>query len=70
MDNRSLNLVLYMEYQVYMSPKSLDEKKVTRTREGEGQSTFDTTHSIDMIFRAYNKLHLFFQLNKTAWVSI
>ena len=55
-----------------ITPRSLKEKKATRTLEGKGvnrtpsPSTFDITHPIDMIFGTYNKMPLYFQLSKTT----
>ena len=53
------------------------KKWVTQTLEGRGEgrsiglpSTFDTTHSIVMIFSTYNKLPLHFQLGETTWCFI
>ena len=60
-----------------LNPRSLEEKIVTRSLEGGGgsigpppHSTFDTIHPIALKFGIYNKLHLFFQLSKTAWCLI
>ena len=58
-----------------LHPRTLEQKKVTRTLEwgggGEGSSgplpsTFDTIHPIDMIFGTNNELRSYFQLNVTT----
>ena len=61
---------------IQINPRSLLEKIVTRSFEGEGggqsdpPSTFDTIHPIDLKFGTYNKLYLFFQLSETTWCLI
>ena len=62
-------------HDVYVNPRSLPEKIVTRNLEGGGvnrtpPSTFDTIHPIYMKLGTYNKLHLYFQLSKTTWCLI
>ena len=59
------------------NPRSLLEKIVTRSLDGEGgqsdpppPSTFDTVHPNDLKFGTYNKLHLYFQLSETTWCLI
>ena len=37
---------------------------------GPLSSTFDTIHSIDLIFGTYNELSLYFQLIETTWCLI
>ena len=50
--------------------------KITMCVGGEGgqsdplPSTFDTIHSIDLIFGTYNALSLYFQLIETKWCLI
>ena len=52
---------------VLINPRSLLEKIVTRSHEGEGgvnrtpsPSTFDTIHLTDLKLGTYSKLHLYF----------
>ena len=59
-----------------VNPRSLLEKIVTRSLEGEGvnrtppPSTFDTILPIDLKFGTYSKHHLYFQLSETTWCLI
>ena len=57
-----------------LSPRSIEEKKVTRILEGGSQSdpppspsTFNTIHPIGMMFGTYSKLPLYFELSETTW---
>ena len=71
----ALNLTYW--FAIYINPRSLLEKIVTRSLEGGGgsigpppPSTFDTIRPIDLKFGTYNKLHLYFQLSETTWCLI
>ena len=59
---------------LFINPRSLLEKIVTRSLEGGSigppPSTFDTIHPIDLKFGTYNKLRLYFQLSETTWCLI
>ena len=55
---------------LYINPRSLLEKIVTRSLEGGTPSTFDTIYPIELKFGTYNKLHLYFQLSETTWYLI
>ena len=60
-----------------INPRSLLEKIVTRSLEGEGgsigpppPSIFDTIHPIDLKFGTHSKLRFYFQLRETTWCLI
>ena len=59
-----------------LTPRSLEEKIVTRSLEGgrvnrtPPPSTFDTIIPIDLKFGTCNRLHLYFQLSETTWCLI
>ena len=65
---------------IFINPRSLEEKIVTRSLGGRGvnrtppppppPSTFDTIHPIDLKFGTCNKLHLYFQLSEFTWCLI
>ena len=61
---------------VFLNPRSLREKIVTRSIGGGGggqsdpPSTFDIILPIDLKFGTYNKLRLYFQLSETTWCLI
>ena len=64
-----------LQASLWVNPRSLLEKIVTRSLEGGGgsigpPSTFDTVHPIDLKFGTHNKLHLYFQLSETTWCLI
>ena len=70
----ALNLTYW--FAIYINPRSLPEKIVTRSLEGgrvnrtPPPSTFNTIRPIDLNFGTYNKLHLYFQLSEATWCLI
>ena len=68
--------VIFELLSIVINPRSLEEKIVTRSLEGEGgvnripPSTLDTIPPIDLKFGTYNKLHFYSQLSETTWCLI